>query len=99
MNVFCGRVLESNRDGALSGGIVANNAPTFGLWFDFRQQLPFTERYDNLYAECLQEISEGERLGFTAVWISQYHFDNGGYLPWPLVVAEVAMKVREMVQT
>lgn len=72
---------------------------TFGLWYDFRQQLPFTERYDDFYAQCLEEISEGERLDFTDAWLSRHHFANDGYLPSPLVAAEVAMKVREMVQT
>ncbi len=67
--------------------MVNGNAPTFGLWYDFRQKLPFTERYEDFYAECLEEIEEGERLGFTDVWLSEHHFVDDGYLPSPLVVA------------
>ena len=40
------------------------SAPTFGLWYDFRQRLPLGD-YARFYAECLEEIEEGERLGFT----------------------------------
>lgn len=63
-----------------------NNTPTFGLWYDFRQKLPIGD-YARFYAECLEEIEEGERLGFTAVWLSEHHFVDDGYLPSPLVVA------------
>jgi probable F420-dependent oxidoreductase len=61
-------------------------APTFGLWYDFRQKPPLGD-YARFYAECLEEIEEGERLGFTGVWLSEHHFVDDGYLPSPLVVA------------
>ena len=67
--------------------MASSNPPTFGLWYDFRQRLPFTEKYEDFYAECLEEIEEGERLGFTDVWLSEHHFVDDGYLPSPLVVA------------
>ncbi len=60
--------------------------PTFGLWYDFRQRLPLGD-YAAFYAECLEEIEEGERLGFTGAWLSEHHFVDDGYLPSPLVVA------------
>src|SRR4028119_1022109 len=62
------------------------DAPTFGLWYDFRQKLPLAD-YAQFYAECLEEIEEGERLGFTDVWLSEHHSVDDGYLPSPLVVA------------
>src|SRR3712207_5495169 len=70
------------------GGDLATDgtAPTFGLWYDFRQKLPLGD-YARFYAECLEEIEEGERLGFTGVWLSEHHFVDDGYLPSPLVVA------------
>jgi alkanesulfonate monooxygenase SsuD/methylene tetrahydromethanopterin reductase-like flavin-dependent oxidoreductase (luciferase family) len=46
-------------------------APTFGLWYDFRQRLPLGD-YARFYAECLEEIEEGERLGFTGAWLSEH---------------------------
>ena len=61
-------------------------APTFGLWYDFRQRLPLGD-YARFYAECLEEIEEGERLGFAGVWLSEHHFVDDGYLPSPLVMA------------
>jgi alkanesulfonate monooxygenase SsuD/methylene tetrahydromethanopterin reductase-like flavin-dependent oxidoreductase (luciferase family) len=61
-------------------------APTFGLWYDFRQKLPLGD-YARFYAECLEEIEEAESLGFTGVWLSEHHFVDDGYLPSPLVVA------------
>jgi alkanesulfonate monooxygenase SsuD/methylene tetrahydromethanopterin reductase-like flavin-dependent oxidoreductase (luciferase family) len=63
-----------------------NDGPTFGLWHDFRQKLPLGD-YARFYAECLEEIEEGESLGFTGVWLSEHHFVDDGYLPSPLVVA------------
>ena len=38
--------------------LASGNPPTFGLWYDFRQRLPFTEKYEDFYAECLEEIKE-----------------------------------------
>src|ERR671921_3230 len=68
------------------GTLVNDDAPTFGLWYDFRQRLSLGD-YARFYAECLEEIEEGERLGFTGVWLSEHHFVDDGYLPSPLVVA------------
>ena len=71
----------------MSRGLIDDSAgPTFGLWYDFRQRLPLGD-YASFYAECLEEIEEGERLGFTGVWLSEHHFVDDGYLPSPLVVA------------
>jgi probable F420-dependent oxidoreductase len=71
-------------------------APTFGLWYDFRQRLPLGD-YERFYAECFEEIEESERLGFTGVWLSEHHFVDDGYLPSPLVVAAaVAARTRRL---
>ncbi len=73
-----------------------DHAPTFGLWYDFRQRLPLGD-YASFYAECLEEIEEGERLGFTGVWLSEHHFVDDGYLPSPLIVAAaIAARTRTM---
>jgi probable F420-dependent oxidoreductase len=63
-----------------------NGVPTFGLWYDFRQRPPLGD-YTRFYEECLEEIEEGERLGFAGVWLSEHHFVDDGYLPSPLVLA------------
>jgi probable F420-dependent oxidoreductase len=71
-------------------------APTFGLWYDFRQRLPLGD-YEKFYAECFEEIEESERLGFTGVWLSEHHFVDDGYLPSPLVVAAaIAARTRRL---
>ena len=62
------------------------DGPSFGLWYDFRQRPPLGD-YAAFYAECLEEIEEGERLGFAGAWLSEHHFVDDGYLPSPLVVA------------
>ena len=66
--------------------VADGTAPTFGLWYDFRQKPPLGD-YARFYAECLEEIEEAERLGFEGVWLSEHHFVDDGYLPSPLVVA------------
>ena len=74
----------------------SDSAPTFGLWYDFRQRLPLGD-YARFYAECLEEIEEGERLGFTGVWLSEHHFVDDGYLPSPLVAAAaIAARTKTM---
>ena len=65
---------------------MVGTAPTFGLWYDFRQRLPLGD-YARFYAECLEEIEEGEALGLRGVWLSEHHFVDDGYLPSPLVLA------------
>ncbi|MEW6635573.1 MAG: LLM class flavin-dependent oxidoreductase [Actinomycetota bacterium] len=66
--------------------LLNDKVPTFGLWYDFRQRPPL-EDYARFYAECLEEIEEAERLGYSGVWLSEHHFVDDGYLPSPLVVA------------
>ncbi len=71
-------------------------APTFGLWYDFRQKPPLGD-YASFYAECLEEIEESELLGFEGAWLSEHHFVDDGYLPSPLVVAAaIAARTRRM---
>lgn len=73
-----------------------DNAPTFGIWHDFRQKPPLGD-YAGFYAECLEEIEEAERLGFTHVWLSEHHFVDDGYLPSPLVAAAaIAARTRSI---
>jgi probable F420-dependent oxidoreductase len=66
--------------------VTDGTAPTFGLWYDFRQKPPLGE-YARFYAECFEEIEEAEGLGYAGVWLSEHHFVDDGYLPSPLVVA------------
>jgi alkanesulfonate monooxygenase SsuD/methylene tetrahydromethanopterin reductase-like flavin-dependent oxidoreductase (luciferase family) len=67
--------------------------PSFGVLHDFRQPLPHRQGYGAYYAECLCEVEEAERLGFSCVWLSEHHAAADGFLPSPLVVAS-AIAVR-----
>src|ERR671916_1421717 len=76
--------------------VTSPTGPTFGLWYDFRQRPPLGD-YARLYAECLEEIEEAERLGYAGVWLSEHHFVDDGSLPSPLVVAAaVAARTERM---
>ncbi len=76
---------------------IESGSPSFGLWYDFRQELPAMQNYADFYAECLEEIEEGESLGFSDVWLSEHHFVDDGYLPSPLVVAgAIAARTRSI---
>jgi alkanesulfonate monooxygenase SsuD/methylene tetrahydromethanopterin reductase-like flavin-dependent oxidoreductase (luciferase family) len=61
--------------------------PTFGILHDFRQPLPWSRAMAAYYAECVAEVEEAERLGFSAVWLSEHHGTRDGFLPAPLTVA------------
>jgi probable F420-dependent oxidoreductase len=71
-------------------------APTFGLWYDFRQKPPLGD-YAGFYAECLEEIEEAEGLGYAGIWLSEHHFVDDGYLPSPLVVAAAIAALTERI--
>lgn len=61
------------------GGIlIYDGAPNFGLWYDFRQETPFMKKCEDFHAGCLEEIEEGERIGFTGAWLSEHHFVDCG---------------------
>jgi alkanesulfonate monooxygenase SsuD/methylene tetrahydromethanopterin reductase-like flavin-dependent oxidoreductase (luciferase family) len=60
---------------------------TFGILHDFRQPLPHTVGYADFYAECLDEVTEAERLGFRTVWLCEHHLTPDGMPPSPLVLA------------
>lgn len=69
--------------------------PTFGVWYDFRQQKQ--DNYDRFYAECLEEIVAAEALGFTHCWLSEHHFVEDGYLPSQHVMAAmIAGRTKKM---
>ena len=59
----------------------------FGLWYDFRNPLPWRRPFEVLYQAALDQISWAETLGFDSVWLTEHHFTDDGYTPSPLVIA------------
>ncbi|MBN9416938.1 MAG: LLM class flavin-dependent oxidoreductase [Candidatus Eremiobacteraeota bacterium] len=74
-----------------------SNLPTFGVWYDFRQSLPFDIPYRQFYREVLDEVVHAEQLGFTHCWTSEHHFVDDGYQPSQLVaLAAIAGRTQKM---
>lgn len=63
------------------------SAPTFGLWYDFRNPAEFPQQLGPLYRDTLDQIVWAEQLGFGTVWLSEHHFAPDDYACSPLVVA------------
>ncbi|MGE3601650.1 MAG: LLM class flavin-dependent oxidoreductase [Dehalococcoidia bacterium] len=59
----------------------------FGLLYDFRNPPQWQIPTDRLYAQTLEQIVFAEQLGFDAIWISEHHFLDDGYLPSLLTMA------------
>ncbi len=59
----------------------------FGLWYDFRNPQQWPRQFDHFYADCLEQISWAESLGFASTWLTEHHFCEDGYTPSPLVIA------------
>ena len=59
----------------------------FGLWYDFRNPAPWAVPFEQLYAQCLEQIAGAEQLGFDSIWMTEHHFCDDGYTPSPLVMA------------
>lgn len=70
----------------------------FGLMYDFRNPTPWEAPAARLYAETIEQIQAVEALGFDAVWLTEHHFTDDGYLPQVLTVAAAVAAVTRRVQ-
>jgi alkanesulfonate monooxygenase SsuD/methylene tetrahydromethanopterin reductase-like flavin-dependent oxidoreductase (luciferase family) len=69
----------------------------YGLWYDFRNPLPWRQANETFYAERLQQITDAEDLGFSSCWLTEHHFCDDGYTPSPLVIAAaIGARTRSM---
>jgi len=76
---------------------VASTPLTFGVRHDFRQPLPHRQDYASYYAECIEEVRLAESLGFDAVWVTEHHFVDDGYLPSSFgMLAALARETRRL---
>lgn len=62
-------------------------APTFGLWYDFRNPPQWHRSFTSLYREVLDQIAWAESLGLGSVWLTEHHFCEDGYTPSPFALA------------
>lgn len=61
-----------------------------GIYFDLRNPPPWRQDWSRLYGFTLEMCEEAERLGVDAVWFSEHHGFEDGYLPQPLTMAAAA---------
>ncbi|WP_291049680.1 LLM class flavin-dependent oxidoreductase [Herbiconiux sp.] len=63
------------------------SAPSFGLWYDFRNPPQWAQPAGALYRDTLDQIVWAEQLGYGSVWLSEHHFAPDDYASSPLIVA------------
>jgi alkanesulfonate monooxygenase SsuD/methylene tetrahydromethanopterin reductase-like flavin-dependent oxidoreductase (luciferase family) len=59
----------------------------FGIFLDLRNPEFCRRPWAEHYRAAIDQVVEAERLGADAVWLSEHHFFDDGYLPQPLVLA------------
>jgi alkanesulfonate monooxygenase SsuD/methylene tetrahydromethanopterin reductase-like flavin-dependent oxidoreductase (luciferase family) len=68
-----------------------------GIWSDLRNPPQWRRPWAELYGRTLERIEEAERLGLDAVWLTEHHFFEDGYLPQPLTfAAAIAARTERM---
>ncbi|MEU0468870.1 LLM class flavin-dependent oxidoreductase [Amycolatopsis sp. NPDC006131] len=66
---------------------MTSNAPTFGLWYDFRNPAQWRQPLGALYRDSIDQAVWAEQLGFGSAWLSEHHFAEDDYASSPLTVA------------
>src|SRR6187401_3596059 len=67
------------------------------VWYDLRNPLQWWRDPATLYAETLEQIAWADTLGFGAVWLSEHHFTDEGYLPGLMpMLGAMAMRTTRM---
>lgn len=75
----------------------ANSKLRFGLWYAFRNPLPWRRSYQDIYAEILEQITWAEGIGYDDVWLTEHHFTEDGHAPSPLPqAAAIAVKTKKI---
>lgn len=68
-----------------------------GLFFDLRNPEPWARPWPDVYSRALEIIGTAEELGIDAVWFTEHHQFDDGYLPQPLTfLAAVAGRTRRV---
>src|SRR5689334_3527266 len=63
-----------------------------GLYVDMRKAPKDGRSWSSHYGRWLERIEEAERLGSPAIWLTEHHFFDDGYLPqiWTMAAAIAA---------
>ena len=72
-----------------------------GMYVDMRNAPQWRRPWAEHYGRWLERIEEAERLGADAVWLTEHHFFDDGYLPqcWTLAAAIAARTSRIRIGT
>jgi alkanesulfonate monooxygenase SsuD/methylene tetrahydromethanopterin reductase-like flavin-dependent oxidoreductase (luciferase family) len=69
----------------------------FGVAYDFRNPVSSGMTTSRVYGEILDQIVAADEWGYDAVWLSEHHFLEDGYLPaWVPVAGAVAARTRNI---
>ena len=73
----------------------------FGVLYDFRNPAAWRRPWAQTYRALLDQIASLEDLGFDAVWLTEHHFVEDGYLPavFPVAGAVAARTSRLQIGT
>lgn len=72
-----------------------------GMYVDMRNPPAWQRPWSSHYGRWLERIEEAERLGADAVWLTEHHFFDDGYLPqcWTFAAAIAARTSRLRIGT
>jgi probable F420-dependent oxidoreductase len=72
-----------------------------GVLFDCRNPVQWRRDGSSLYAQTIEQAVAAEDLGFDAVWLTEHHFIDDGYLPscLPMAAAIAARTTRVVIGT
>jgi alkanesulfonate monooxygenase SsuD/methylene tetrahydromethanopterin reductase-like flavin-dependent oxidoreductase (luciferase family) len=72
-----------------------------GMYVDMRNAPAWGRPWSSHYGRWLERIEEGERLGAEAIWLTEHHFFDDGYLPqcWTFAAAIAARTSRIRIGT
>ena len=72
-----------------------------GMYIDMRNAPEWRRPWSSHYGRWLERVEEAERLGADAVWLTEHHFFDDGYLPqcWTLASAIAARTSRVRIGT
>ncbi|MGK0222876.1 MAG: alkanesulfonate monooxygenase SsuD [Limisphaerales bacterium] len=73
-------------------------ARRFGVCYDFRNPLDSGISMPDLYAQALEQIKWLDSLKLDAIWFTEHHFVDDGYLPAWIPVASAAAAVTNHVR-